>query len=202
MSVYDPSVCSWCTVNPTMYAYHNNEWGIPIHDDSKHFEFLVLEVMQCGLNWMMILKKREIIRQVFADYDVKKVAEFTQVDIDRAMSEPQMIHSINKIKAVIKNANIFIELQDKYGSFDNWLWSYTENKTFVYESHKGFIPVKNKLSDTIAVALKRLGVKYLGSITIYSHLQAAGLINDHDRCCRMYEQINKISCIKRIEDEI
>lgn len=188
--------------NDLLYAYHNHEWGIPVHDDQKQFEFLTLEVMQCGLSWLIVMKKREAIREAFADFDYHRVAEFTEEDVERILTIPNMIRSVGKIRAVIQNAKVFLEMQQEFGSFSDWIWSYTNNRTNVYKHHQEHCPASNELSDAIAKFLKQRGMKYLGSITVYSHLQAAGLINDHEESCRCYEYINKHYPIQVLEDTV
>lgn len=187
----DYDICAWCKTHPLLYEYHNKEWGIPVHDDKKHFEFLTMEVMQCGLSWLLVVKKREALRAAFADFDYRKIAEFTEEDIRRAMEVPDMIRSERKIRAVINNAKVFIQIQEEFGSFDNWIWSFTDNKTYVYKRHQYDCPVSNELSDKMSKCLKKRGVKYLGTITVYSHLQAAGIINEHWDGCRYYKHINE-----------
>lgn len=182
--------CDWGTSNNLMQEYHDNEWGIPIHDDQKQFEYLMMEVMQCGLNWMMMLNKREIFRQCFDNFDYVKIADYREQDIERIMNTPGMIRSERKIRAIIHNAQRFIALREEKGSFDDYLWSYSQQKVILYEGHDtGRIPARNRLSDIISADLKKRGFKYLGSITVYSHLQACGIINDHLSKCDCYKRI-------------
>lgn len=187
----DKIVCSWCIGHQLLYDYHNSEWGIPLHDDKRQFEYLTLEVMQCGLSWLLMLKKRESMRKAFADFDYRRVAEYTEKDIREALSVPDMIKSDGKIRAVVNNAKIFMQIQDEFGSFDNWIWSYTNNKTYIYKSHQRALPASNGLSEDISGYLRKRGMKYLGPVTVYSHLQAAGIINDHEESCYMYKYINE-----------
>ncbi len=182
--------CKWCQDNGINQKYHDEEWGIPLHDERKQFEFLMMEVMQCGLNWNMMLKKRETFRACFHHFDYEKVAEYGEEDIERIMNTPGMIRSRRKIKAIIHNAKQFIKIQSEFSSFDQYLWGYSDNKTLLYHGHKeGRIPAKNQLSDRISKDLKRRGFKYMGSITVYSHLQACGIINDHIEECFRYDDI-------------
>ncbi|MDO5292220.1 MAG: DNA-3-methyladenine glycosylase I [bacterium] len=184
--------CGWCLDGGIMQEYHDKEWGIPVHDDKVHFEYLLMEVMQCGLNWTMMLKKREIFRFCFDELDFYKIATYDQEKIDQIMQTEGMIRSIRKISAIIQNAKLFIEIIEEYGSFDRFLWSHTNNKTIVYRSHDyNRVPDHNELSDLISKELKKRGFKYLGSITVYSHLQACGMINDHDRNCFLYHEIKE-----------
>ena len=182
--------CPWCCDNGINQKYHDEEWGIPVHDDRKQFEFLMMEVMQCGLNWTMMLKKREIFRKCFDHFDFEKVALYGEEKIQDILEEPGMIRSRRKIEAVIHNAGLFIKIAEEFGSFDEYLWAFSNRKTILYKGHKeGQIPPKNQLSDRISQDLKKRGFKYLGSVTVYSHLQACGIINDHVENCYMYREL-------------
>ena len=184
------SSCGWADINPLMKKYHDEEWGIPVHDDQKQFEFLMMEAMQCGLSWDLMMKKREIFRQCFDRFDYNKAASYTDEDVKRIMDTEGMIRSERKIRAVIHNAQCFLKIREEYGSFSKWLWSFTDNKTVLYAHHdEGIVPVSNGLSDRIAKELKRRGFKYLGTVTVYSHLQACGIINDHHKDCDCYKRI-------------
>lgn len=192
--------CKWCLINEPMTVYHDEEWGVPVHDDYKQFEFLMMEAMQCGLNWNMMIQKRQIFRECFAGFDYDAVAEFTEADIERIMDTKGMIKSLRKIRAIIHNAQCFQKIRQEFGSFSNYLWAYTQGKTLVYADHqKGGIPAQNALSDRISADLKKRGFKYLGSITVYSHLQACGIINDHEVSCDCYQKL--ISCYPTIYTE-
>ncbi|MDY4745836.1 DNA-3-methyladenine glycosylase I [Veillonella caviae] len=183
--------CEWPTT-PLYQDYHDHEWGRPVHDDKKQFEHLMLEVMQCGLSWITVLNKREDLRIAFDDFDYKKIALYTDADVERIMNAPNVIRSERKIRAIIHNAQRFIEVQRDFGSFCNYIWAFTGGKTLVYEGHpEGNIPAKNELSERISNDLKQRGFKFLGPVTIYSHLQASGLINDHGRDCPCFDDINE-----------
>jgi len=185
------SYCNWGNTSPTNLKYHDEEWGIPLYDDIKQFEFLMLEVMQCGLNWNIIINKREVFRSCFYNFDYDKIADYTDKDIERIMATDGMIKSPRKIDAIIHNARCFQNIRAEFGSFCNYLWHYTNGKTILYDKHgDGFIPASNGLSDLIAKDLKKRGFKYLGTITVYSHLQACGIINDHGCDCPRYTYIN------------
>jgi DNA-3-methyladenine glycosylase I len=173
-----------------MIKYHDEEWGVPVHDDRRQFEFLMLEVMQCGLNWNMMIEKREIFRECFADFDFIKIAAFTENDIERILSTDGMIRSRRKVEAIIHNAKLFCQIVEEYGSFDKYIWSYSSGKTILYMGHqKGKQPVKNGLSEKLSKDLRKRGFKYLGPVVIYSHLQACGIINDHTEKCFRYQYI-------------
>lgn len=182
--------CKWCLCNEKMIKYHDEEWGVPLHDDKKQFEFLMMEVMQCGLNWNMMIQKREIFRQCFDDFDYRKVADYNEEDILRILDTQGMIRSRRKIEAVIHDARCFLKVQEEFGSFSTYLWGFSKGKTILYAGHqKGMIPTKNGLSDMVSKDLKKRGFKYLGSVTVYSHLQACGIINDHVETCFRYADI-------------
>lgn len=196
--------CPWCLCNEKMIRYHDEEWGVPVHDDRKQFEFLMMEVMQCGLNWNMMIQKREIFRKCFADFDFDKVADFGEEEIEQIMETKGMIRSRRKIEAVIHNARCFQKIREEFGSFDVYIWSFTNGKTYLYTGHqKGAIPAKNGLSDRVSRDLKKRGMKYMGSVTVYSHLQACGIINDHQESCFRYSEILRMTdpVNKRRENE-
>lgn len=175
--------CGWCEASEKMIAYHDTEWGVPLHDDQRQFEFLMMEVMQCGLNWNMMIEKREIFRACFAGFDYDQAATFGEAEIARILAYPGMIRSRRKVEAVIQNARCFQAIRAEYGSFSNYLWRYTGGVTYLYPEHQTNWVAKNALSDEISRDLRRRGFKYLGSITVYSHLQACGIINDHEADC-------------------
>ncbi|OOM77036.1 DNA-3-methyladenine glycosylase I [Clostridium sp. BL-8] len=184
--------CSWCLDEGIMQDYHDREWGIPVHDDRKQFEFITLEIMQAGLNWKLMLKKREVFRQCFDNFDFDKIVEYGEEKIEEILLTDGMIKSRRKVEAVINNAKNFQEIIKQYGSFDKYIWGFTERKTVIYKEHQsGNIPSKNELSDEISKELKKRGFKFLGSVTVYSHLQASGIINDHVCDCFMYEDLIK-----------
>ena len=182
--------CNWDHTSPENQKYHDQEWGIPVHTDRKQFEFLMLEVMQCGLSWDLMIKKRAIFHTCFDHFDFNRIACYGAKDVWRILNTPGMIKSRRKIEAIISNAQCFLALRKEFGTFCNYLWNYTGGKTILYEKHgQGYIPASNGLSEQISSDLKKRGFKYLGPVTIYSHLQAAGLINDHDPHCPRYRYI-------------
>lgn len=188
------SCCDWKLsdrdTSGIMLKYHDEEWGVPLHDDLKQFEFLMMEALQCGLSWYTILKKREVLRRCFDNFDFDKVATYNDIDIERIMNTPGMIRSERKIHALIENARCFQRIRDQYGTFSDYLWKYSEGKTILYEGHaEGQIPASNGLSKAIANDLKKHGFKYLGEVTVYAHLQACGIINDHGFDCECYQKI-------------
>ena len=185
--------CSWAEVNEICKLYHDNEWGVPVHDDRVMFEHLSLECLQCGLSWGLIMKKREIFRKCFDNFNYDNIAKFSESDVERILNAEGMLRSINKINAIINNAKCYQNIRKEFGSFCNYIWSYSDGKTIIYDGHKdGKIPVSNGLSKKISKDLKKRGFKFIGEITIYSHLQACGIINDHAEDCPAFEKINKL----------
>ena len=184
------NICSWCLINELEMKYHDEEWGVPVHDDIKQFEFLMMEVMQCGLSWDLVLKRREAFRAAFDGFDFDKIAAYTESDVGRIMNAAGVIRARRKIEAVIHNARIVQQIREEFGSFSQYLWRWTDGKTLLYRGHKnGNLPASNDLSDQIAADLKKRGMKFLGSVTIYSHLQASGIINDHIESCHRYRSL-------------
>ena len=194
--------CKWCLCNEKMVRYHDMEWGTPVYDDRKQFEYLMMEVMQCGLNWNMMMQKREIFQKCFDSFDFEKIATYEENDVRRIMETEGMIQSERKIRAIIHNARCFRKIREEFGTFSEYLWNYSKGKTILYTGHqKGEIPAKNGLSDKISKDLKKRGFKYLGSITVYSHLQACGIINDHvEECFRYREILDKFPVIQKSKD--
>ena len=182
--------CDW-GLDPVNMKYHDEEWGVPLHDDRGQFEYLMMEVMQCGLSWGLMMKKREIFRACFDNFDFDRIAAYDESDIERILNTDGMIRSRRKVEAIIHNARLFQKIREENGSFSDWLWAFSDGKTILYNGHeKGDIPVSNGLSDRICRELKRRGFKYLGTVTVYSHLQACGIINDHCDECPCYKRIN------------
>ncbi|MBN1971972.1 MAG: DNA-3-methyladenine glycosylase I [Candidatus Delongbacteria bacterium] len=176
--------CSWCGTDEIYVKYHDEEWGTPVHDDRLHYEFILLECMQAGLSWKTILHKREAFREAFDNFDVHKISNYSKSKIEELMQNKGIIRNRKKIEAAVSNAKCFLQIQDKFGSFDNFIWSFTDNKVVCndIETVKD-IPVSSALSDTISMELKKYGFKFVGSVTIYAHIQAIGIVNDHMNCC-------------------
>lgn len=191
--------CEWCLDGGILQKYHDEEWGNLLHDDKKHFEYLLMETMQCGLNWTMMLKKREIFRKSFDNFDYQLIAFYDDDKVERIMNTDGMIKSRRKITAIISNAKCFLNVIKEFGSFDNYIWSFSNNYTIVYVKHQqGQAEVRNELSDRLSKDMKKRGFKYLGSITIFSHLQACGIINDHSCNCYKYKELLQKGNIKYI----
>lgn len=183
--------CGWAFINDMNRAYHDSEWGVPVHDDRQMFEHLCLECLQCGLSWDLMLKKRDIFRACFDNFDYDRVAAFDDADVSRILGTEGMLKSERKVRAIIENARCYQRIRAEFGSFCDWLWAFSEGRTILYDGHaEGSIPVSNGLSARIGRELKRRGFKYVGAITIYSHLQACGIINDHARQCPCFDSIN------------
>lgn len=176
----DKNRCSWAQ-DPLNVHYHDKEWGIPVHDDQKFFEFIILEGAQAGLSWLTILKRREGYRKAFSNFDVKKVSKFTQKDVDRLMKDQGIIRHRLKIESTISNAKAFLNIQKEYGSFDSYIWSFVDHKPIVRKSKK--MPVTSPESDLMSKDLKRRGFRFVGSTICYAFMQACGLVNDHDDFC-------------------
>src|SRR5258708_2647057 len=183
--------CLWVATGDKLYEdYHDKEWGVPLRDDRKIFEFLVLESAQAGLNWRMILKKRKNHEKAFANFDVKKVAKFTKHDFKRLMNDAGIVRNKLKIEAAINNAKRFLEVQKEFGTFSKYMWSFVGGKPIVHKIRtvKDY-PEKIKEAELWAKDLKKRGFKFLGPVVLYSHMQAVGMVNDHMvRCFRSRRQ--------------
>lgn len=173
-----------------MTAYHDEEWGVPVHDDNTHFEFLALEMFQAGLSWLTVLRKREAFRKAFAGFDPKKVAKFNAEDVAKLLTDAGIIRNRLKIEAAVNNARRFLEVQKEFGSFDNYIWGFVGGKPVVnkWKTLAG-IPASTELSDRVSADLKGRGFKFVGSTIVYAHLQATGLVNDHVTGCFRYQQL-------------
>ena len=186
----EKEICRWCKGDTMMEKYHNEEWGIACHNDQQLYEYLMLEAMSCGLSWKLMLMKREIFRTCFANFDYMKVAQFTNSDVERIMQYPGIIKSKRKIEAMISNAQAFIKIRNEFETFNNYIWSFTKGKTIIYNNRpNGMMQTQSKLSDIIAKDLKKRGFKFLGSVLVYSFIQAIGMVNDHDTTCYMFNEI-------------
>jgi len=184
-----PVKCAWARADELSEKYHDEEWGVPLHDEQRHYMFLLMESMSCGLSWQMMLQRREIFRRCFANFDAHVVAKFTEADVERIMGTEGMIRSRRKIEGMITNARAFVKVAQEFGSFDNYIWSFTEGRSLLYRSHADQWVTLNELSDRVALDLKRRGFCYVGSTIIYSHLQAIGIINDHRPGCFRYAEL-------------
>ncbi len=190
MNEQTPIRCSWCEGNDLYIRYHDEEWGVPVHDDIRHFEFLVLESAQAGLSWLTILKKREAYRRAYRGFDPRTVSRFGSKDRERLLHDAGIVRNRLKIESSICNAGRFLEVQQEFGSFDSYLWAFVDGRPIV-NSRRTLeeIPAKTELSDTISKDLKARGFRFIGSTIMYSHLQAVGLVNDHLVSCFRYQQL-------------
>lgn len=186
--------CGWALASEAMRVYHDTEWGVPVHDDRVMFEHLMLECLQCGLSWSLMLKKRAVFRACFDGFDFDRIAAYTEADVARILNTEGMLRSRRKIESVIGNARCFVQLRREQGSFCDWLWAHTGGRTILYRGHEeGRVPVSNALSVAIARELRARGFRYLGPVTVYSHLQACGIINDHGKDCPCRCRINDVN---------
>ncbi|MFO7669454.1 MAG: DNA-3-methyladenine glycosylase I [Bacteroidales bacterium] len=176
--------CDWCLSDPIYMEYHDSEWGVPVHDDQKQFEFLVLESAQAGLSWLTILKRREGYRRLYDGFDAQRVAGYDEMKIEIMLADSGIIRNRKKIESSINNAQRFLEICAEHGSFCNYLWGFVDGKQVVnHFQDQSQIPASTPLSNTISKDLKKKGFKFLGSTIIYAHLQATGLVNDHLTSC-------------------
>lgn len=183
--------CGWVVNTFQAYIdYHDKEWGVPVHDDKVHFEFLTLESAQAGLSWSTILKKREGYRKAFAAFDVTKVAQYTEEHVEALLQNKEIIRNKLKIRAAINNAQHFLEIQQAFGSFDRYIWSFVSNspKVNVWQDASQ-VPATSPESDALSKDLKKRGFKFVGSTIMYAHMQAVGLINDHTKDCFRYKEV-------------
>ncbi|MCL2764995.1 MAG: DNA-3-methyladenine glycosylase I [Treponema sp.] len=185
--------CEWSASCELYTEYHDREWGVPVFDDRKHFEFLILESAQAGLSWITILKKRENYRKAYDNFEPKKVARYTEAKKAELLANAGIVRNRLKIESSIINAQKFLEIQKEAGSFSNYIWGFINGKPVVGKWRNiGEIPAKTELSDKISLDLKKRGFKFLGSTIMYSHLQATGIINDHLMDCFRYKEIKKL----------
>ena len=183
--------CSWAgTNNPLMLEYHDREWGVPVHDDRKHFEFLVLEAAQAGLSWSIVLSKREGYRRAFSQFDPVKVARYTRPRIEKLVADPAIIRNRLKIEAAVRNARAFLDVQNEFGSFNEYCWRFVDGRPRRNRwKTTSDIPVTSPESDAFSKDLKRRGFSFVGSTVIYAHMQAVGMVNDHLVGCFRHRQV-------------
>jgi DNA-3-methyladenine glycosylase I len=189
--------CEWVESpslrDPLMVEYHDREWGVPVHDDRKLFEFLVLEGMQAGLSWRTILRKRENFRKAFHDFDPAVVARYTKRDLKRLMADAGIIRNRRKIEAAVNNAKCFLAVQEELGSFDVYIWGFIGGRTIRHRFRSmGELPASTPESDRISLDMKRRGFKFVGSTIIYAHMQATGMVNDHLVTCFRHHEVAKM----------
>lgn len=184
----------WNSSNPLYLRYHDEEWGVPLHDDVKLFELLVLEGFQAGLTWELILNRREALRKAFADFNPAKIAKFTDKDVEHMLKNPEIIRNKAKIVATIGNAHLFLEVRKEFGSFDAFIWRFVQGKTMNH-AFKDWaeMPPETEESRAMSKELKRRGFKFVGPTICYAFMQAVGIVNDHLISCFRYDQINRMT---------
>ncbi len=187
--------CEWAgTTHEAYVAYHDEEWGVPVHDDRKQFEFLILEGAQAGLSWWTVLNKREGYRKAFAEFDPEKVARFTKKRIERLIENPQIIRNRLKINAAVTNAKSFLAVQKAFGSFDDYIWQFVEGRTIQNRWRRLIdLPSTTPTSDALSKDLKQRGFKFVGSTIMYAHMQAVGMVNDHLTGCFRHEACARLA---------
>ena len=182
--------CGWVSEEPLYIAYHDTEWGVPVHNDAKLFEFLVLEGMQAGLSWLTILRKRENFRKALDQFDYHKIANYGKREVSELLNNGGIIRNRLKIASVIQNAKAFLEAQKEYGSFDNYIWKFVDNKPLQHNFRSiAEIPARIEISDVLSKDLKKRGFKFVGSTICYAHMQATGMVNDHTIDCFRYREL-------------
>jgi len=184
--------CDWAGDDPLMQAYHDREWGVPVHDDTRLFEFLILEGAQAGLSWRTVLHKRERYREVFAGFDPERVARFTPRRVEKLLQDPGIIRNRAKVEATVLGARAFLAVQEEFGSFDRWIWRFVERRIVQNRWKKmAEIPARTDRSDAMAKELKKRGFKFVGSTICYAFMQATGMVNDHLVTCPRHAVLAK-----------
>lgn len=186
--------CDWGNASPLMLEYHDHEWGTPVHDDQKHFEFLVLEGAQAGLSWETVLRKRDAYRQAFKGFDPKKVAGMTDEELEKQLQNPGIIRNRLKVYSARKNARVFLDIQKDFHSFDNYVWRFVGGKP-IDGQRKAMadIPATTAESDALSRDLKKRGMSFVGSTIMYAYMQAVGMVNDHVASCFRYKEVKKLT---------
>lgn len=185
--------CGWCIGDPLYETYHDTEWGVPVLDDEKLFEFLILETFQAGLSWITILRKRENFREALDGFNYKKIADYKEEKIEELLLNPGIIRNKLKVRATVSNARAFMEVQEEFGSFSNYIWDFVgkkpiQNKVVNYKE----VPPTTAVSDALSKDLKKRGFKFVGSTVMYAHMQATGMVNDHEVTCYRHSEVKKI----------
>ncbi len=186
------SRCAWCGSDPLYIRYHDEEWGVPVHDDRRHFEFLVLEGAQAGLSWITILRKRENYRAAFAQFDPERVARFGKRDVERLLGNPGIVRNRLKIESAVKNARAFLAVQEAFNGFDNYVWRFVGGKPIRNRwTRLQDVPATTAESDALSKDLKKRGFSFVGSTIVYAHMQAVGMVNDHVIDCFRHRQVGR-----------
>jgi DNA-3-methyladenine glycosylase I len=186
--------CQWCLDHPLYIQYHDLEWGVPLHDDRKLFEFLILETFQAGLSWLTVLKKRENFRRAFAGFDPEVIAAWGEDDTNRLLTDGGIIRNRQKIKAALLNARAFLKIRESHGSFDSYIWDFVDGSPIVNHWRTlGEIPAHTPLAEKISKNLKQAGFSFVGPTVIYAHMQATGMVNDHLVSCFRHAEVQQLS---------
>lgn len=182
--------CGWCVGDSLYEAYHDNEWGVPVYDDETIFEFLILETFQAGLSWITILRKRENFRAALDNFDYRKISDYSEEKIQELLQNPGIIRNKLKVRATVSNAQAFLEVQKEFGSFSKYIWSFVDGKPKKnsVENYKK-APATTDISDKLSKDLKKRGFKFVGSTVMYAHMQATGMVNDHETNCFRYSEV-------------
>ena len=182
--------CEWCGTEPIYVDYHDNEWGVPVHDERLLFEMIVLDGAQAGLSWITVLKKRDSYRQAFDNFDASKMADYDDNKIEELLKNPGIIRNRLKVKSAVKNAKVFLKIQDECGSFDKYIWQFVNHRPIQNKwKSMGEIPAKTAESDAMSKDLKKRGFSFVGSTICYAFMQAAGMVNDHAVYCYRYKEV-------------
>ena len=185
--------CGWCVGDKLYEAYHDTEWGVPVYDDARLFEFLILETFQAGLSWITILRKRENFREALDNFDYKKIANYSESKLQELLNNPGIIRNKLKVNATVSNAKAFMKIQEEFGSFSKYIWSFVDHKpvqnSVVYYKEA---PATTAISDALSKDLKKRGFKFTGSTVVYAHMQATGMVNDHEVNCFRYTEVKAL----------
>ena len=185
--------CGWCEGDELYEAYHDNEWGVPVYDDDTIFEFLILETFQAGLSWITVLRKRENFREAFDDFDYKKIADYSEEKIQELLQNPGIIRNKLKIRATVTNAKAFMKVQKEFSSFSKYIWDFVDGDPIQneVEDYKN-APATTAISDKLSKDLKKKGFKFVGSTVLYAHMQATGMVNDHEISCFRHSEVKEL----------
>lgn len=189
--------CQWAGSEPVSIRYHDREWGVPLHNDKKLFEFLVLEGAQAGLSWITVLKKRDAYRKAFDNFDFKLVAKYGENKVRQLLDNAGIIRNELKVRSAIRNARAFIQVREEFGTFNKYIWQFVDHTPITNKWRKsGDLPAKTELSDEISKDLKKRGFNFVGSTIVYAHMQATGMVNDHTTDCFRYKEIKNLQVNK------
>ncbi len=187
----EPTRCTWCLGHPLLTRYHDTEWGVPLHDDRKHFEFIILDGAQAGLSWQTILLRREGYRRAFDNFDAEKVARYTARRVAKLLRDPGIIRNRLKVRSAITNARQFLKVREEFGTFDRYIWQFVGGKPCVNRFQPGQIPATSKQSNAMSKDMRARGFNFVGSTICYAYMQAAGMVNDHVTDCFRYREVQR-----------